>query len=265
MANVPNFTPLRAYKDPVSAREFNALAKAVARLCRSMPAGGVSDASGLHTRRLPTPTRPRFWKITSNDGGGAYTLSPLIWDQATGDFASRPDTDTVTGLEIRGCAAGRADDVVRVAFEAELGGSRVALFALPRELSWGVAYEATPWSASEKFVNLHPCADDEGTDEDTGTTVEAYIFGNTDLAPPYLKVAQDDVLAYTVGPDGTAVLISPPWSPIGPAVADGALLVSDSASAWGFKWYEKTEFSAYQYYGKKDNGSLGADYPRWHV
>ncbi len=125
---------------------------------------------------------------------------------------------------------------------------------------FGVAYEATPWETGEKYILLHPCDDKDGNGEDTGTSIEAYIFGNTNLAPDGINVSEDDVLAYTTATDGTAILVSPPVTATSelPAGALDDILVHDGTS-----WVKRSApTQKYTYWGKKEDGSMGYDYPR---
>ena len=82
-------------------------------------------------------------------------------------------------------------------------------------LSYGKAYETTPWGVGDKFIKLHPCDDETGAGEDEDTNITVYIFGcfnggNPAQAPDGLEVAKNDVLAYLPISTTEGILVSPP-------------------------------------------------------
>ena len=217
MANVPRFRTLRVGRDYISARDWNNLTAAVSRLSKSMGAGGVFDASGLHVRGIRPKRWPPYYKIQSNDAAGIYTLRPQRWIEADQEFADLPDHNDIAGYEINQDDTGEAGNLVEVHIEVSIEGEWVGLFSLPVRLYWGAAYAATPWSAGSNVIMLHPCSDKNGSNEDTDTEITAYVetpWAGGTYGPVGVEVAQNDVLAYLpFGNNDEAVLINPPLRP----------------------------------------------------
>ena len=103
-SNVPRFRTLRAYRDPVSAREWNALTAAAVRLCRSLGASGIFDSSGLHIRPTRRAHQPPYYKVQTNVGSGEYTLA--VNRNATLDASANDSFDSAQQIS-SAPAAGR--------------------------------------------------------------------------------------------------------------------------------------------------------------
>ena len=241
MPKQPQFRTLRPYRDYISARDWNALTAAVMRLCRSLGVAGIFDASGLHIRPARSKHWPPYYKIVSHDGEGVYTLRPQKWNETDKVFEDLPDANDITAYEIGGDTSGSADDIVVVRMELSVEGEWIGLFEIASVVSWGVAYQATPWSTGDKYVMLHPCSNYEGDDEDTETEIKAYVFGifydvegtPTGKAPDGLEVDQGDVLAYLPIGGDEAILVSPPLR-LPPCTTEHLVLCMQSGTAYDY-------------------------------
>jgi len=84
---------LRAGRDSVSARDYNNMTDSVNQLTKSLSSAGISDAAGVHTRRLlPSVIEEMFIAEVDSDatGGGYYNchlqkLDATDWNTDTAD------------------------------------------------------------------------------------------------------------------------------------------------------------------------------------
>ena len=249
MPDLPRFKTLRAYRDPVSAAEWNGLTAAVSALCRSLGAGGIFDSGGLHIRAIRSGHRPAFFKIHSNEGGGRYLLRPQAWTEQSQAFSDSPGRDDVPGYEIGGDASLAAGQIVGAFAECSLEGQWVLLFQREQTAAvcWGVA--SASWQSGNATVNLHPCADEQGTNVNSQVTIECYVLapiynaasgspppGLTGIAPDGCQIAANDVLAYVALPaTGKGLLVSPPLR-LPPGGATYQIMQKCTASAYDYAW-----------------------------
>lgn len=236
-ANPPIFKPLRAYLDPVSAGDWNALTAAVTNLCRSMGADGLFDSAGLHIRGRRHGVSPGCYKIVSNDGGGAYTVRPQLWDESSAVWIDRPEADDIPARDIRGSDRGAAGDIVAVRLEASLQGQWLGLMDLAGAMRWGVV--AADWSAGNS-VELHPCDDETGGNPSQGT-ITCYIHAPIDGdGPSGCDLKEGDVAAYWPFTDASDVprgmLISPPIQALPPGGGQDYALTKASGDDYDVHW-----------------------------
>ena len=105
------WTNINARDPVVSARQINAMGRAVEALVNSSAPDAVRGGAGLLVRKSPNLKYKKYYKIITNEGSGEYTAREQRLDPATTAFKDFETTNDRTAYECKFNVGGIADEI----------------------------------------------------------------------------------------------------------------------------------------------------------
>jgi len=117
------WTNINARDPVVSARQINAMGRAVEALVNSSAPDAVRGGAGLLVRKSPNLKYKKYYKIITNEGSGEYTVREQRINPATTAFKDFETTNDRTAYDVKFGVGGVADEIYQgwktLTFEGE--------------------------------------------------------------------------------------------------------------------------------------------------
>lgn len=190
MASSGQWNPIDARDPVIRASQLNNIAAKAREAAQGSGRSGLSDLSGLHTRRDELLPDVAWWEIISNDGAGLYTVRRLKWEEGLTPpgWSKHPNSPDLPAYEVTADATLNAEDVCLGVVDSTFEGEEVVLLQKDKEGT----------SGTDKYVAV-----------DSGDAPD-YLENQVDDDGVWISVAKDTGKMKTshIGPGPTCWVMS---------------------------------------------------------